>query len=772
MGSGVAASPRPYVCGVSGWTCIVAFALGLLIQASRAEDSSSELIQPAVCSPVKPIPPELKGICEVTRLSNTPLGKQPHKIKVNLTAKTAPIEVGGYTVKTENYNGAYLSPVIEAMPGDTVAAHLENSLHEPIATTDRQTMAHGAAGENPTNLHYFHGGIVTPNNARPPIDASKGNGDNIYVRLKNGTDEAGKPNSFDYNVPIPGENELDARVLEGEGKISHPNGLNWYHSHMHGISSDQVMGGLAGLLSVGEDNANVKAKCELGAPPDKCNKDTAKLKESTIVRYALLQDISLEDISALPEDAPQAGKDKTAQWAPRDRDSFDPPGCPVYKDSQPDPDPDPKLRKGFCQRIHDPADPKRDRNSAWLFTLNGQRFPTITVEDNQNLLLRIGNLSANVAYWLELCKENTLCKTGETLPLTVLSLDGVVPASPVDPQRAKIPVDAFAVNDLLLMPASRAEIYVRNDNQDPPHPDEQVYILRTKGLDAGSDQWPEIQLARVVLKPTKAVSSIALALNAPIEQIPPRFPGPSGKRVVEVPAPEGCVRDLGKGEHRRVTFVEGGETSGGVKTDWSIGTEIVRPPTGIVPEDGFDEDKFEPDKAATVGTYDNSGTLHGVPFEEYVGTGASIEWLKPHVCIRLDHERSHQQLWVLYNPTSGMHNFHIHQMKFRLATRNELIKKYHINPPKKSHTCDQEPCSEPDYKFYEEDPKSGTAESEPVWHDTIPVPTGPKIFLIMSFDAKQQIGRFVFHCHILKHEDHGLMAPIEVWDPFPITADR
>jgi hypothetical protein len=175
--------------------------------------------------------------------------------------------------------------------------------------------------------------------------------------------------------------------------------------------------------------------------------------------------------------------------------------CPIYKDSQPDPDP--KLRKGFCQR---------PQKSAWLFTLNGQRSPTITVGDNQNLLLRIGNLSANVAYWLELQNEST----GKTLPLTVLSLDGVVPARPSDPKHAKIPVDAFDVNDLPLMPASRAEIYVRNDNQDPPHSGEQVYILRTKGLDAGSDVWPEIQLARVVLRPTKAVSSIALALNAPI----------------------------------------------------------------------------------------------------------------------------------------------------------------------------------------------------------------------------------------------------------------
>ncbi|MFZ3328665.1 MAG: hypothetical protein WA231_23510, partial [Methylocella sp.] len=229
------------------------------------------------------MPPEFERICEVT-----PLAGQRHKVKLNLTATTTTIEVGGYKVETENYNGAYLSPVVEAMPGDTVAAHLENKL-APRAVNDPQTMAHGAAGENPTNLHYFHGGIVTPNNARPPIDAGKGNGDNIYVRLKNGMDGAGKPNSFDYNVPIPGEKdgkgELDARVLEGEGWISHPDGLNWYHSHMHGISSDQVMGGLAGLLSVGEDKANVRAKCEIDPPnPEKCNKDTADLKKRTIVR--------------------------------------------------------------------------------------------------------------------------------------------------------------------------------------------------------------------------------------------------------------------------------------------------------------------------------------------------------------------------------------------------------------------------------------------------------------------------------------------------------
>jgi hypothetical protein len=136
MGGIVAASPSPYVCGVSEGTCIVAFDLGLLIQAARGEDSSPELIQPAVCSPVKPVPPEFKGICEVT-----PLAGKRNKVKLNLTATTAVINVGGYRVETENYNGAYLSPVIEAMPGDTVAAQLKNSLHERRATSDRQSMA-------------------------------------------------------------------------------------------------------------------------------------------------------------------------------------------------------------------------------------------------------------------------------------------------------------------------------------------------------------------------------------------------------------------------------------------------------------------------------------------------------------------------------------------------------------------------------------------------------------------------------------------------------
>jgi hypothetical protein len=89
---------------------------------------------------------------------------------------------------------------------------------------------------------------------------------------------------------------LNAGVLEGQGFISHPPGLNWYHSHLHQISSDQVIGGMSGLLSVGDAKANVRAACKKNTPTDKeclnpVDKDTADLKAKTVVRYVLLRDM-------------------------------------------------------------------------------------------------------------------------------------------------------------------------------------------------------------------------------------------------------------------------------------------------------------------------------------------------------------------------------------------------------------------------------------------------------------------------------------------------
>jgi FtsP/CotA-like multicopper oxidase with cupredoxin domain len=664
-----------------------------------------------------------------------------NQIKVDLTAQNASVHVGGYDVVTENY-GDYRTPVIEAMPGDTVAAHLENKL-------DPQMMAgRMAADDNPTNLHYFHGGIVSPNNGnsgQSPDRAESGNGDNIYVHLDRGK-------SFDFEVPIPAKDasdtkyKLDARVLETkyESYIDHPSGLDWYHSHLHMISTRQVLGGMSGLLSVGEPTANVKSDN---------SSDTDLLKKRTDVKYVLLRDLPLQDVSKQPEEA----ENTMATWVPTASLPAGTP-CGVYKDGKLDTDV--TRRKGFCQyAITD--DKGNTQKITWLFTLNGQRFPTITVEAGKNVLLRFGNLSANVGYWLEADNEDPKAKE-KLLQLSLIGLDGIVPARPQPPENADKPIAANNVNNLLLMPAARAEIYIRNDEN--KHDDEQDFILTSKGLRGiGNDDWPQVQLARIVLEPNPVAKPLPLSLNAPVAigaALAEHF------AVENVKPPPGCVDDLNPAskEYRRITFFDGPKLG----ASWAIETEVVAPSKG---GDGKDDDGTQGTTRITVDPEGN-GAFTGVPFEAYLYDGR-VNWKLPHPCIKLDHVGSHKQLWVLNNATSTLHNFHIHQMKFRLATKAELAA-YGITPKNHARMCDparpgdpppDECPSGPNYELYDD----GLASPDPEaikWHDTIPVPkTGGPVFIVMSFDASQQIGRFVFHCHILKHEDAGLMAPIEVWDP-------
>jgi FtsP/CotA-like multicopper oxidase with cupredoxin domain len=697
--------------------------------------TAAELDQPPICSAATASRAELKDVCTVKSLTGG-----HNDIHVNLKAESFRIDVGGYKVTTGNYNHSYVAPVIEAMQGDTVSATLVNALPNPQSGAAHGGMTHG--DDNPTNLHYFHGGIVSPNNARP-YRAELGDGDNIYVLLKTGQ-------SFDYKVPIPGNdlpNALDARVLERQGLMPHPFGLNWYHSHQHGISSNQVMGGMSGLLSVGEASANVKAACRQDPnDPSKCLNDVAQdtndLKRRTMVRYAMLRDLPLS-VTKPPTEA--NGDDAVFDPASRDFPAGTRP-CGVLKadNSGVDPNADARLRMGFCQR---------DKDSAVLFTVNGQRFPTITVKGGQNLLLRVGDLSANVPYWLELTDE----KGGKGPKLTVLSLDGVVPAAPTAPGETNKPVLALEDDNILLMPAARAEIYIRNDQE--AHSAPITYLLRTKHHLVGADEWPEIQLAEIVLEPHAEANKTLLALNAPVARVSNVFAAQAVKREAQLP--KGCVRDLNleSREYRRVTFFDGDPKPDGTRT-WAIATEIVVP--GKV-----NESDNVPDAGATL----------AFPFEQYLQKDGHVDWENEqtrHVCIKLDHKGSHKQLWVLFNGTDTLHNFHIHQMKFRLATLNELQTNYSLNPPKMdpplpSHDCARDQagaCTGPDYDFYDDqtlgDVDPGATRR---WHDTIPIPPGARVFLIMSFDARQQIGRFVFHCHILKHEDFGLMAPIEVWDP-------
>lgn len=98
--------------------------------------------------------------------------------------------------------------------------------------------------------------------------------------------------------------------------------------------------------------------------------------------------------------------------------------------------------------------------------------------------------------------------------------------------------------------------------------------------------------------------------------------------------------------------------------------------------------------------------------------------------------------WVIENRSAELHDFHIHQLHFLLI----------------------------DYM--------GRPVQENFLRDTVNVPYNsgrslsyPSVRLRMDFRDPNIVGTFVYHCHILEHEDKGMMGSIRV-EPAPATTRR
>ncbi len=80
--------------------------------------------------------------------------------------------------------------------------------------------------------------------------------------------------------------------------------------------------------------------------------------------------------------------------------------------------------------------------------------------------------------------------------------------------------------------------------------------------------------------------------------------------------------------------------------------------------------------------------------------------------------------WRVINPTKEVHPFHIHQVHFLV------------------YAVDGKPAE------------------NPVWLDTVNVAYGSSVDLVMDFTDPIIRGMSLFHCHLLSHEDKGMMAKI------------
>lgn len=99
--------------------------------------------------------------------------------------------------------------------------------------------------------------------------------------------------------------------------------------------------------------------------------------------------------------------------------------------------------------------------------------------------------------------------------------------------------------------------------------------------------------------------------------------------------------------------------------------------------------------------------------------------------------------WTIENRARTVHEFHIHQIHFQLLARNGKAV-----PPAQRQFLD--------------------TVQVPHWSGSGPYPS---VTILMDFRGNIT-GDFVYHCHILAHEDAGMMATIRVLPSGAHSADH
>jgi FtsP/CotA-like multicopper oxidase with cupredoxin domain len=164
----------------------------------------------------------------------------------------------------------------------------------------------------------------------------------------------------------------------------------------------------------------------------------------------------------------------------------------------------------------------------------------------------------------------------------------------------------------------------------------------------------------------------------------------------------------------------------------------------------------------------DSATAFGLGYEEVDENGAPVSGTqvpvsafdpaRTLVCVPLGPGGAPvREIWELVNLATEIHNFHIHQTKFRVLDATALQQGPMVGPSVPVILEDNVPlpfaiANIPDIEDNQNGYctiaqwRSGQCSARP-------------IVLEIPFS---QPGEFVYHCHILEHEDGGMMAKIRV----------
>ncbi len=482
---------------------------------------------------------------------------------------------------------------------------------------------------------------------------------------------------------------------------NHPSGVFWFHPHIHGLSLNQVSEGMSGVITIGNPDSY------LG------DREGSYGLHGVNVRHLLLKDIEVE-------------RDNTV-------------------DTQEDPDfcdPDSgAVRPGYCAGVKVDSDggPVDHTGGKWIFSVSGQVFPSATIR-GQGEIWRLISGSGSRGYSLALRDDDT----GELLPFQILSLDGVAidstssntqgfaakagnrfvqAACGSDRTHLSHPVCATV---LRMMPSARTEIFIPAHLGQTKHA---TFVTQALQTGPAGDTWPSVGLVRLTLDGSSAPDHAMLEVRPVAREILSDQGLLGGPVKISV---RGVKDALSVTEAAHVTGMAEHVSSLRDNNCKALAPGHMRRIYFGVPAgnpDGFGLGYEELDQ-------------HGKPVPGSFKDIEAFDHLTISVCLPLAAgNRPVTERWELVNVAGEDHNFHVHQTRFRVLPANaprgdggglmDNVPVYHGSPE-----CDGSIATW----------KSGACKVASV---QVEIPFA-------------EIGDFVYHCHILEHEDGGMMAHIRV----------
>lgn len=612
-----------------------------------------------------------------------------------LTAQEASANIPGfgqvdglYLYSFEKADGTKSAPKLipdiwALQPGDLLRYEFKNALP---CVPERPEGTKGTTLSE-SNVHT-HGFDVSP------MDAEDGRyGDNVFVtantveKLDGSSQDCADQTPHHDHGSMHAGHDMSLTTIPYTIEIpeDHHAGLYWFHPHSHGVSQQQIARGMSGLITIGDVWDYTWIKCQLSGEGNDnpcattaAAEEEARQRSRTNVDFVVLKDIQVERSADKPW--------HTVKW-------YDPGFCGE--------DEYPVLEGGSCiGRNEDNTDDGIERK--WLFTVNGELVPTITIPNDTAQIFRIANVGATVTYNLELRVGDTL------LPFQVLANDGVAVGQDADS-------GFISEGDLVVFPSARLEIYLDRglicetlgDACNGSDVLASLEVTKWECPDGDpkscADLWPIGKIMNIKLEgldPAEPLQPAGAKLSRAIATLNPANETP---RATSAKCSDGSMPGalLGAGEFRSIAFWNGELNGDEYFTMMTDMTPRSEPLAFDVPEVMTDE------------------WLAANKFEEFNHDRLDL-------CIAANNVET----WVIHNISDEFHNFHVHQSKFSVVEVSE-----HGNL-----TRDTSPNA---------------------LHDNFPIPPGARIKIKIRFSS-EVVGKFVYHCHILEHEDKGMMSVIEV----------